>query len=291
VKWVEKPRASYRCFKGRDQNGSGECVVMTYATELSIVFFQKYGVWVDFSSSFPYQQRKYPENSGCSSEDVYTIFPRIGNVFESFMPSQQMSDAQAMAVPRLPYFADLALPFSIKRIQLPIDFDVVASTSQATGKGIMVWFKFSMAEWTNIPEIHPVPTTSGHSVTVVDVVLKNGVQYLVIQDSWGLQYADQGLRLISREYFNARCFLASYLLSFKTQDNTTVARPHFDGSIVSAQKCFKWEGLFPANIDEVESWGNITKSACKAFQIRFGITPAEGNFGPITKAKLQVLYP
>ena len=291
VVWTEKPQDSWRKFTIRDQDGSGQCVVMTYATELGIVARQKYHVWLDFSSSFPYQQRKYPTISGCTSEDIYSIFPKIGNVFEKDMPSQFMSDAQAMAVEKAPYFADMAKVFPAKRIQLPIDFETVASTIQETGKGVMVWFHFSREEWTDIPQVLPQPTTSGHSVTAVDFTLKDGKKYLVIQDSWGLAYAMNGLRLISEEYFYKRCFLASYLLNFQMAENTLPTKPIFDGSIMSAQRCFKWEGLFPLNVSEVENWGNVTRTACIAFQKRYNITPTFGNFGNITKAKLSELYP
>jgi hypothetical protein len=291
VVWLEKTRDQYRSFPIRDQDGSGQCVCMTLATEMGILFKEKYGEWMDFSSSFPYQQRKYPETSGCTSEDIYTIFPKLGNIFEHDMPSQQMNDSETMAVAKKKYFDDLAKVYQVKRIALPIDFEVIAGTVQATGKGVMVWFKFHPTEWTNIPFVSDKAPTSGHSVTVVDYVLKGGKKYLVIQDSWGLKYADQGLRLISEEYFYERCYNAGYLMSFKTQDNETVfERPKFDGSIVSLQKCLKWEGLFPQNVPEIESFGNITRASLIKFQQRYNISPALGNFGPLTKQKLFELY-
>lgn len=291
VIWIEKPRENWRSFPIRDQNGSGECVCMTYATELGIIFKEKYGEFIDFSSSFPYQKRTNPEISGCNSVDIYEIFPKIGNILERDMPSQKMSDSEAMKVEREKWFDDIAKVFKVDRISLPIDFETVASTIQATGKGVMVWFKFSGSEWTNIPTLSDNPITSGHSVTAVDFTLLNGKKYLIIQDSWGLKYADKGLRLISEEYFNARCFLASYLLTFKTQDNNTVMeRPHFDGSIISAQKCFKWEGLMNVSVKEVEVWGPQTRNACIIFQKKYGIEPTLGNFGPLTMEKLYKLY-
>lgn len=291
VVWIEKPLEQCRKFPIRDQNGSGTCVCMTYSTELGIIFQQKYGVWIDFTSAFPYQLRSNPEVSGCNSVDIYSVFPKIGNLFETFMPSQHLSDSQVMALKKEPYYDDLAKTYTVKRIAMPLDFETIASTIQATGKGVMVWFRFSNSEWTDIPQLSNQPITSGHSVTAVDFLLKNGKKYLVIQDSWGLAYAMKGYRLISEEYFNARCFNAAYLMAFQTQNNETVAvRPVFDGSIVSCQKCFKWEGLFPANVPEVENWGNITRTACVAFQKRYGIEPALGNFGPLTKAKLKALF-
>jgi len=289
--WIEKLQDDWRHFPIRDQDGSGQCVCMTYATELGIIFNEKYGKFIDFSSSFPYQQRKYPEQSGCTSEDIYEIFPKIGNVFEKDMPSQKMNDSQSMLVPKEKWFDDMAKTWNIKRIALPIDFEVIASTIQATGKGIMVWFKFHPKEWTDIPTLSDYAPTSGHSVTVVDFTLKNRKKYLVIQDSWGLKYAMSGLRLISEEYFYERCYQASYLMSFKVQNNDTVfERPKFDGSIISLQKCLKWEGLFPQNIPEIENLGNITRNALIKFQERYNISPALGNFGPITKGRLLELY-
>ena len=289
VIWTEKK--VWNSYPIRDQDGSGQCVCMTYATELGILFKQKYGVWMDFSSSYPYQARKYPLQSGCTSEDVYSIFPKIGNVYESFMPSQVMSDSQAMAVKKEPYFEDLAKVYKVMRVQLPIDFETVASTIQATGKGVMVWFKFHTDEWKDIPVVGIKPPNSGHSVTAVDFTLFNGKKYLVIDDSWGLKYAIKGQRLISEEYFNARCFLASYLKTFEVQDNYIIPeKPKFDGSIMSAQKCWKWLGLFPANVPEIENMGPISIGACIKFQNLFGIVPPLGILGPKTKAKLTELF-
>lgn len=289
VIWTEKK--VWRTFPIRDQDGSGQCVKMTESKEKSIILQEKYGEYTEVSSSFGYQQRSNPSLSGCNSHDIYTIFPAIGDIPEALMPSQKMSDVQVMALHRPAYLSDLAKVWKFMRIELPIDFETVASTIQATGKGVMVWFKFSMPEWTDIPQVLDKPITSGHSVCAVDFTLKDGKKYLVIDDSWGLAYAIKGQRLISEEYFKARCFLASYIMSFQVQNNATVAiRPKFDGSIVSAQKCFKWEGLFPANVPEIENWGNITRKACKEFQKRYGIEPALGNFGPLTKEKLTQLY-
>jgi hypothetical protein len=292
VIWLEKDQSQWKKLPTiRNQDGSGSCVCQTYATELSILFEQKYGVWVDFSSTFPYQMRSQPMVSGCNSTDVYSIFPKLGSLFENYMPSMLMSDSQMMAVKKENYYNDLAKTFKVARIELPLDFETVASTIQATGKGVMIWVKFHPEEWTDMPTVGTKSPTSGHSITAIDYFLQDGKKYLLIVDSWGKNYAIQGYRLISEEYFNARCFLCSYLKTFEVQDNDTIPeKPKFDGSIMSAQKCFKWEKLFPANVPEVDNWGNITRTACIAFQKRYNITPALGNFGPLTKAKLREIY-
>ena len=292
VVWHEKPQSDWTHYEIRDQDGSGQCVCMTYSTELGIIFNQKYGKFIDFSSSYPYQARKYAYQSGCTSEDVYSVFPKIGNVYESFMPSQKMSDSEAMLVTKENYYGDLALTYKVARISLPIDFETVASTIQATGKGVMVWFKFNPSEWTDKPFVSDKPITSGHSVTAVDFTLVDGKKYLIIQDSWGLAYAMKGLRLISEEYFNARCFLASYLMSFNTQNNNIIPdRPHFKlNSVSSAKDCLKWEGLFPVNVPSNEVADNIFRTALIAYQKRYTIYPTLGNFGPLTNAHLLKIY-
>lgn len=292
VVWIEKDRKNYRSFPIRSQDGSGQCVVMTLATEMGIIFKEKYGEWIDFSSSFPYQQRKYPTISGCTSEDIYSVFPKIGDVFEKDMPSQDINDAGAMAIIKKKYFDDLAKVYKINRIALPLEFETIASVVQATGKGVMIWVHFHPSEWTNIPTVSNNIPTSGHSITVVDFTLKDGKKYLVIQDSWGLKYADQGLRLISEEYFYARCYQAGYLMAFNVQDNSIVPeRPHFIlNSVSKAKDCLKWEGIFPSNVPSNDVADNIFRSALVKYQTRYGIYPTLGNFGPLTNASLAKNY-
>jgi len=273
----------------RSQGSSGRCVTFTYAKELSIWFLQKYGVWIDFSTCFPYQQRNNKDLAGCSSVDIYTVFPKIGNVFELFMPADGLGEEESMKVPMPPYAKDLAKVVEIKRISVPIDFDTVAATLQQTGKGVMVWFKFNREEWKDIPEFNGKPPTSGHSITAIEPVTYNGKEYLVCDESWGLGYSLNGQRLISRDYFNKRCFLASYVMGFKFAQ-VGGDKPKFDGTIISAQTCFEWLGYFPTNVPKVENWGPVTRAACKKFQTAYGILPAEGNFGPLTKAKLVELF-
>ena len=273
----------------RSQGSSSRCVTFTYAKELSIWFMKKYGVWMDFSTCFTYQQRGNPNEGGCTSTDVYTIFPKIGNIFESFMPGDGLGERDCMAVPMPPYAKDLAKIVEVKKISIPLDFDAVASTLQQTGKGVMLWFKFNNEEWKDIPVYSGKPFTSGHSITAIEPVTYNGVEYIVCDESWGLGYSLNGQRLISRDYFNKRCFFASYIMSFKfVQDGVT--KPKFDGTIIGAQTCFEWLGYFPTNVPKIENWGPITRDACIKFQKAYGITPTEGNFGPLTKAKLTELF-
>jgi len=274
----------------RSQGSSSRCVTFTYAKELSIWFLIKYGVWIDFSTCFLYQQRNNKELLGCSSVDIYTNFPKLGDIFEMFMPGDGLGEKDALAIPMPPYAKDLAKVVEVKRISLPIDFDTVASTLSTTGKGAMLWFHFNRDEWKEIPVVSDKPWTSGHSITAIEPITYKGEQYISCEESWGINSTFNGKRLISREYFNARCYQASYVVGFKFAQGDVLNKPRFDGTIISAQECFQWLGYFPTNVQKVENWGPITRSACKKFQLAYGITPPEGNFGPLTKAKLIDIF-
>ena len=288
---IFEERPYYNILKQRFQNGSGSCVTQTMANEVFKILYQKYGNEVEVSAAYPYQKRNNPNMGGCSSIDIYDIFPKLGNVLECLMPSQNMGDTEMMKIPCLNFMVDLAKLYNFKRIALPLDFDTVVATMQQTGKCVMLWFHFTGKEWyREIPIVLNEYPTGGHSVAGFDGIKENGKDYITIAETYKPETADKnGVRKISREYFNARCFLASYLINFKLE-TATIERPHFDYSIISAQKCFKFEGLFPLNVNEVENWGNITRSACKKFQLRYNIFPALGNFGSITKAKLREVY-
>jgi len=282
VEWVEK--TNWASYPLRNQNGSLTCVCQTLATEMGIIAKQKYNEWIDFSASFPYQQRG-GDYGGCSSSDIYSVFPRIGNVSESLMPSQNMHEAEVLAVKRDSWYSDLAKAFSMSRIELPVDFETVASTIQATGKGVMVWFHIGSNEWNSEPVFNGSSVQSNHSVTAIDFGLKNGKKYLLIMDSSG-----QCNRLISEEYFKNRCFLASYLKNFNTLEVTEdTARPSFDGSVKSLQEILIYEGFLAVGLN-TGFFGNLTKTALAKFQAYVKIVPAQGVFGPITKSYLYKTY-
>jgi hypothetical protein len=288
---IFEERPYVNVLKQRYQNGSTSCVNQTQAHEVFKILHQKYGNEVEVSASYPFQKRNNPNIGGCSSVDIYEIFPKLGNVLECLMPSQNMGDTEMMKIPCLNFMVDLAKVYNFKRIALPLDFDTVVATMQQTGKCVMLWFHFTGKEWyREIPIVLNEDPTGGHSVAGFDAIKENGKDYITVAETYKPETADKnGVRKISREYFNARCFLASYIMNFKLEEKT-IEIPKFDGSIISAQKCFKYEGLFPLNINEVENWGNITRGACKKFQLRYNIAPALGNFGNLTRSKLLEIY-
>jgi len=294
ISWIKKN--NYRSFPVRKQNGSGSCVMQSLEKERGIIAQSKYDEFVCFSANPGYQLRTNPGISGSTFDDLVKA-TNYGGILESLSPSQSLTDVQMMSVPTKKYFNDMAKVFGAKRITMDNDIDVIASTIENTGKGVGITIRFGKGEWfynQKVKELLPPDQWIwGHRVCAVDYTLdEEGNKCLVIEDS----ACEDGFpqRLVSESFLlNRSNWKPNYIMNFKSYVELDVVpeKPHFDGSIISAQKCFKYENFFPVNVPEIENWGPITRKACVEFQKKYGITPTLGNFGSITKAKLLELYP
>jgi len=293
VNWYNK--SEYRTFPVRKQNGSGSCVMQSIEKERGIIAEQKYGDFVVFSANPGYKNRVYTNVSGSTLEDSINS-TNAGSIPEVLSPSQSMNDAQMMSAEEPVYSKDVGKIFGAKRIFMDNDIDTIASTIENTGKGVGITIRFGNGEWFNNKQVKELLTpdkwTMGHRVTAVDYTLNNDrVKCLVIEDSACEDGYPQ--RLVPESFLLARSYWTpSYIVNFKSYEEIGIVpdKPKFDGSIISAQKCFAYEGMFPANVDLIENWGPVTRKACVLFQLKYNIAPAVGNFGPITKAKLLELY-
>lgn len=288
--WVKK--TTFKSYPKRLQNGSGSCVMQGVEKERGIIAKDKYGEFITFSANPGYQSRQNPAISGSTYLDAVKS-TNNGSIHESFLPSQSMTDEQMMTAKIPEAYKDMAKVFGAKRVKILKNIDVIASTLDATGKGIGLTVMFGPGEWFGnyqVKEILPMGQWPwGHYVVIVDYTLNNkGEKCLVIEDS----ACEDGypVRLVPESFFNARTYWEpSYIVNFKTYEEKP-EKPKFDGSITSLQDILKYERLFPANVDSTGFFGPITKNALINFQIKYGIVPAYGNLGPITKAKLNELY-
>jgi hypothetical protein len=307
--WVEKAPAQWRKFPIFDQNGSGSCVAQTQAKELGIMRWLKDRIYVHFSATDIYQRRSNKPDPGMSAVDVRTIAGE-GVTLEALAPSQSMTDVQMDSADVAPYKRQVGQIFAVPNfVALPNgDIDSVASTIQATGKGVMVWLYFKVDEWTNSPVIkYPqlnlhASDTLRHSVCAVDFALINGKKHLIIEDSWGPAAALGGQRTISEEFFAARNYYAGYLMNFKFDQpsfkprHTFLTDLHFGmvgGEVSALQDCLKYEGVFPTNVPGSNYFGPVTRKAVEKFQLKYQIVSAGtgfGRVGPLTRAKLNQLF-
>lgn len=301
VEWIEKKPEQWRKFPIYDQNGSGSCVAQTMAKLLGILYWLRNAEYVHFSATDLYQRRANKPQGGMAGVDAFDI-ARKGVTLEVLAPSQKLTDEQMDSVKIEAYKREVGDVFKIENyLVMPSgDIDTIASTIQKTGKGVMVWFYFSDGlspkEWTAVPEIkHPNLALSGsktarHSVTAVDFTLYNGKKSLIIEDSWGIDAAMKGQRVITEDFFAARNFFAAYPIAFNFEENDNKddrpahtfgvdmefsPTPTYKAEVVHLQEVLKYEGMFPRNIESTGYYGSITAKAVDVFQRKHRVAAVE----------------
>jgi len=323
VNWKEIPIKLWRRFPIFNQDGSGSCVAQTLKKLLGIMHWLKYDYFLNFSANDIYRRRRNKPGSGMIGNDSLQICTQ-GISLEEIVPSEKMNDTQMDAVKIPDYNEKIRDVFKVKNyLTLPLDFDTVASTIQATGKGVMLWFYFDYSEWTDKPEVKKQielndSATCRHSIPGVEVTLYKGEEAIIIEDSWGPSFGLEGRRVITREFFEKRCFYAAYLIDFKfsegvdpeeNEDDGAKPKYHFDKKLYFSptfnvnedvkhlQTILKYEGMFPENIDCTGYYGSITCKAVYQWQLKHQVAgkpeldALQGrSCGPKTIAKLNELY-
>lgn len=310
VIWKEKPQSEWRKFPIFSQDGSTSCVAQTLRKLYGVYFWLKTGVWVDISASHIFQRRQNRPAQGMAGVDAFEI-ARKGTTLEQFAPSENMTDAQMDSVKVIPFMEKIGEIFKLGQYVTvsPTDIDTIASIIQKTGKAVMVWFYFKYPEWTNVPttqgnlELY-ASSTLRHSVAAVDFTLYKNQKALIIDDSWGLDKAMNGQRIITEDFFNKRNFFAAHFQNFAFEEVAIVKPIHkFDkdlkfgqtnGDIVKLQDILKYEGLFATNVASSGYYGTVTSKAVLAFRAKRGVgstnDPLGNSVGPLTRAKLNELY-
>ncbi len=322
VSWREKKLTEWRSFPIYDQNGSGSCVAQTLRKMLGIYVHTKTGKFVPLSASHIYQRRSNRPSSGMHGHDAFKIAQK-GTTLEILAQSEKMTDAAMDEMPVNDFNASIGEVFKIGNYVAIKDLkiDTIASIIEQTKKGVMVWFYFSSGikpkEWIDVPTVqHKDLTVSGsntarHSVTAVDFTLYKGKKALIIEDSWGLDAAMQGRRIITEDFFNARCYYAAHFMNFALEDQSEAVpegKPRhtfsadldfsvtitYSNDVKMLQNCLKYLGLFPTNVESTGYFGAVTQKAIEKFQLNEGIsTPGVAGFGrvgPRTRAVLNRLF-
>lgn len=311
VQWREKQPSEVRKFPIFDQNGSGSCVAQTQAKEMGIMRWLTDGIYVHFSAADIYQRRANRPGLGMGSADVRRIATE-GVTLDVLAPSQGTSDAYMDELIIHPYEREVGKVFAVPNyLQLASgDIEAIASTIQATGKGVMTWVYFRNDEWTAKPSVlYPgldrgADTTARHSVTAVDFFIQNNEKCLVIEDSWGPNAGVGGQRTITEAFLKARNFYAGYLVNFRFQAAPS-QKPTWEflvdlelgqtsADVKALQDCLRWDGDFPTNAESTGYFGPITQTAVQKFQAKYlAILPGDagyGRVGPRTRGVLNQLF-
>lgn len=273
------PKYSYT---QRFQDGSGSCVAQSTAKMLEIWDFKHDNSPTVYSATPIYQKRMNRPGAGMVGVDALGL-ASDGNVFlEKDAVSQNLDD---IGIDAVVYEAGKKQPeHPINYLVMPIAFDVVVQETQNVG-ATMVWFKSSQTEWfMDVPTGDSTSEAIRHSTVAVDAILWKGIEYIIIEDSYGRWDIKSdlplkpGQRAISRAFFEKHCFFAAAFTAF-----------HFDGGdkpkyywahpmvygdksedVKQLQNVLKYEKFFPSDQESTGFFGGITAKALVKWQVSHG---------------------
>jgi hypothetical protein len=298
IVWQPKTEDMLRKFPIWNQNGSSSCVAFAKSKQLAIEIHRQTGVWLDISPASIYQLRSNRPGLGMYIPDANDIVNKSGATLEALMKSQDLTEEQINAVKRTKVAGLIASALAeavVNYLYVDVDIDKVAQVLEQK-KAVSLLIFAELDEYVGDPQIlHPgllyADATVKHEVTAVDYYLHPSLgKVLWVEDSWGVGNGLGGRRNFTEVFLEKRCILADYLAAFDFEGGGAV-KPSYDGTVMSLQKCLRYEGFFPADVDFTENFGPITRAGVVKFQLKYGISPALGNVGPITRAKLYQLYP
>lgn len=299
VDWVEMKPEDIRVFGTQDQHSKCDCVAESRRKLKRIMLYVNKGLTLDFSAAALYRKRSNYPGSGMIAADAIMLDNTFGMTLDALVPSDQLiNESAANSLKVEPFNEDVSKVFRISTTDIkfnPGDLESPAGTIQKTRKGVMMWFYFTDAEWSQeVPQILVPGLTLNdsrslhHSVVGVEPALYNGVKGIWIDDS--AHFGGLARRFITEAFYKKRNWWASYPMSFQFEPQTTNRPVYIENNIVSLQQCLKYEGVFPINVDTTGVFGSITTQAVKDFQKKYGLEQV-GTVGPLTKAKLKELYP
>lgn len=293
----------------RNQDGSGSCVAQTDAKMLEVWDYKHDGVLTVYSATPTYQNRTTRPAPGMNFVDGLGYSKEKGTYLEADVPSQNMSDKQMDEyVVKAPVQGLRPTNYVVVADRT---FHNVASVVQVYG-AVMLWFKCSYEEWSqDVPTGLSDSEAVRHSVTAVDIIKFNGVEHIVIEDSWGtwLKKSDlplkEGQRAITKEFFDKHCYFAGAYTYFEYEGgnkpkhvfNKYINYGETSAEVKSLQEVLKYEKFFPSNQECTGFFGGITAKALIKWQVSHGITDFQNEkdmrkvrVGKKTLDKLNELY-
>jgi len=297
--WTERASKKYPI---KNQDGSSSCVGNGVAKIMGIDEVYEGREYKELSARHIYTRRANKGTEGMFLPDALNI-SRDGCALESDVPSNGRNETQMNDTSDItPEKVTAGIKYKTAGfVELPVDIESIAAIT-SIGKGVLLGHRFDFSEWTDFPKPDANSKKSlGHGTAAVDNVLVNGVKYIVMDDSWGIEYAKAGQRYLSEDWIKQRVFYAGYTLNFIFEEQSTI-KPKYTFSkwlkvgdrnvdIVALQDILKYEGLFPTNVDSTGLYGPATQRAVAKFQLKYSISSNNGvQVGPATIKKLNQLY-
>jgi len=270
----------WKKYQVRNQDGSGSCVANTVAKMLEVKRAMAKGDSIKFSHAPIYLNRSNKPSTGMIGVNALELATKFSSCLETIVPSENMNDGQLDAIQLPKNYEDLNnLSVPTHYTTCPVDFDYIASMIEKEGCA-MIWVNTDYQSWCkDIPTVGGKKGVVVHSITAVDYFNFNGVDYILIEDSWGKFGKYNGQRLLTREFFKDAVWFAGILLDFK-YDVTDLAFQPFNtvmefgqssSEIKRLQQLLQARGFFPSGQECTGYYGAITALAVYQMQIKYAV--------------------
>lgn len=290
-----------------NQDGVGSCASQSSSLALAINNYLEDGKFIKFSAKPIYARRSNKLTPGMYMQNAGEICTTYGTVPEINYPSpndseSNMSDLNGF----ISLYEGIGKLLKAKSyLWLDNNIDAYAQVL-SMGKPIVMTFVFGDTEFGDLaPVVKPVVPKYGHAVCALPnaYFTYQGKKAILIQNSWGTGYGMGGRQILTEDWFlNNRVICAIW---FEDEQNLDVFKlpenkPHYvfnndlnfgmnNDEVKKLQECLRYDGEFnyPTNTGY---FGGLTLKSVKDFQTKYLITPVSGFVGPITRAKLNLLF-
>lgn len=296
----------------KDQNGSFSCGGQSWGQYAAALEAYVTKTFEERSAKFFYAQT-YQNGGGSSGRDNATIYINQGAARESVLTSYENGKPPSEAfitrgqditqAARDDAKYDKALSYA----QVGNDIDTVAQAIRDNRGAVIGFTAQNNGTWLSA---FPKPPKDSHGlwnhwVYAGRAKMINGKKHIGFANSWGVTAGDKGWQWLSEDYFKTKVAGVDVIWSVWTHIYNSANPPlptfHHNFAIdmqfgatgdevVALQTALQIDGEFPKSVPTSGFFGTVTQNAVKAFQIKYKISPVQGNVGPLTRKQLNVLF-
>lgn len=308
----------------KDQGGSGSCGGQAWSSLAAVIEAMATKSFEERSAKFIYSQTYVP-GGGSGGRENAEIFRTQGAAREAVLSSYQNGNPPSEAFMERSgditdaVRADAKLDRSLSYASVLTDIDSLAQALR-DNYGVVIGIDGSNnGTWlSTMPQVPKAGEAIWrHWLYVGRAKLVNGKKCIGVLNSWGISTGDRGWQWISEDYVKSVIHDTAFNLDQKAIweawthiFNPNPAAPTFTHNfardipygensleVTALQKALQVDGSFPSTVSPTTFYGDITRRAVLAFQIKYQVAPlselnslAGKNVGTLTRAQLNKLF-
>lgn len=304
-------------FPVKDQDGSGSCGGQAWAYFGAAIEARATKTFEERSAKFIYSQTFVP-GGGSAGRANSEIVAKQGWAKEYVLPSYENGNPPTEAfMERSQDITDVvrqdaALAKALSYANVDTDIDTIAQATRDNFGTIILITGANNGTWNSaFPAAPTGGTTWRHWLYCGRAKTINGKKHIGVLNSWGKAVGELGWQWLSEDYFKAtyggeKCISQAWTLvysdmvppvTFTHNFQSDIALSQSGAEVVALQKALQTDGEFPANVATTGFYGDVTRRAVLAFQLKYKLdTPTVLNqlagkrVGPKTRAQLNLLF-